>query len=259
MGGRRGSNQPPSVPAGRWPEIIERHKCGEPVKDLANEFGITDGYMSRMLQDRGVTSADREVGAIRDKNLRKFASAVRSLLWQEESGEDETHPLYFAWKDRVDEYRKQHRLSYGAAIVQATKEQRKCWKLFLRYDVEEFDRFPDSHPAATQYKHQRLLDSVAKGKMKSEGIEQNHKQNLSWAIAAAGEFSRTGVEPASCPNDAAYFLYEQAKSSPETFLARFTSIESKTGNKDEPDRLTSERAIGEIDGFLKTLADDTDE
>jgi hypothetical protein len=253
---RRGRGAPPSLSPDEWEEAIERYKSGEKVQDLAKDFRVSTGTMGSGLRTQQI---QKEIGSIRDKNLSKFASEARSILWRVDSGKDEKHPLYHEWKDRVHKFQTRHKCSYGAAVIQATKFYRKCWKLFLKYDVEQFDKYPESHPAVTQYKSQLLKDGVSKNRMKNEGIDQGHKDNLAWAIAAAGEEARTGVPPESCPNDAAYFLYQQAIASPEAFLARFTSIESKTSGKDEPGRLTAKRAVEEINGLLSTLLNDTDE
>lgn len=64
--------------------------------------------------------------------------------------------------------------------------------------------------------------------VKNLDIEQTLRDNAQWAIAAAGETSRTGQLPKECPNDQAYFMYLQAKENPKEFFARFAQIESKS-------------------------------
>jgi len=256
------ANTPPQAPRQKrldddqWSEIIERYLSGERCGDLAKEFNVSHSCVSNHMRERLIQRGSVS-GKIRDTNLRKFSSEARSILWREENGINERHPLYHGWKDAVEEFKSKHKCSLGAAIIQVCKNYKQLWPLFRRYNVEQFDKYPESHPGITAYRNLRKKEKAI-AKIRNEGVEQSHRQNLSWAISAAGENARTGVDPESCPNDAAYYLYMQAIESPKEFLARFTAIESKANDGDAPNRLASERSIGELDSMLDTILDDSE-
>jgi len=253
--------QPNKISPDGWAEIAERLACGEMVKDIAKEFNVAPTTIARGSKERSIQAAARGIGAkgIREPQLKKFAAEARSLIWRADTKIDEKHPQYFAWKDNIEVLKERHRITYGAALIQASKNVQILWPLFRKFNVERYDKFPTSHPTITRYREQGF--SERKGvTVKNEQIEQDHKANLNWAIAAAGENQRTGNPPTSCPNDAAYFLYEQAISSPGTFLSRFTSMESKVDvgvSKDERTR-DDQRSLDEINNMLSALDGDAD-
>ena len=91
--------------------------------------------------------------------------------------------------------------------------------------------------------------------IQSENVEQTFRENLTWAIDAAGLKLRTGKSPTKCPNDSAFFLYQQAVENPKDFLTKFAQIEGRSGDSDE-DKETSrvcKRAIFEIEEQLAAL------
>ena len=85
-----------------------------------------------------------------------------------------------------------------------------------------------------------------------DGKELSYRENLQWALAAAGEFLRTKKRPVSCPNDSAWFLYCQAIEEPKDFMAKVGQIEAKNlGDETEQNaRIHARRAIEEIDAML---------
>jgi predicted transcriptional regulator len=87
------------------------------------------------------------------------------------------------------------------------------------------------------------------------GRELSYRENLNWAISAAGEHSITRMHPKDCPNNTAWFLYKQALKEPKDFMAKFGQVESKS-DSGENDRLVKQgtkHSIEEIDAFLKGL------
>ena len=92
-------------------------------------------------------------------------------------------------------------------------------------------------------------------KIVCEGKEQSYLENVRWAMAAAGEFHRTGERPRSCPNDACWFLYTQAIDNPKDFMAKVGQAEAKadTGESERALRAAGQKSIAEIEAMLKTL------
>jgi len=85
-------------------------------------------------------------------------------------------------------------------------------------------------------------------------IEQTFQENLAWAIQSAGLLLRTKQKPTECPNDTAFFLYQQACEDPKGFLGRFAQIEGKmSGEKDNELEKESKRSVAEIEEQLQAL------
>uniref|UniRef100_A0A6M3LMN1 Uncharacterized protein n=1 Tax=viral metagenome TaxID=1070528 RepID=A0A6M3LMN1_9ZZZZ len=63
--------------------------------------------------------------------------------------------------------------------------------------------------------------------VKSLDIDQTLRENVQWALEAAGLKHRTGRDPTECPNDQAYFMFLEACERPKDFFAKFSQIESK--------------------------------
>ena len=94
--------------------------------------------------------------------------------------------------------------------------------------------------------------------IQSEDIKQTFREDLAWAIQAAGLKLRTKESPTKCPNDSAFFLYQQAVENPKDFLTKFAQIEGRSGDSDE-DKETSrvcKRAIFEIEEQLTAMDDE---
>ena len=90
--------------------------------------------------------------------------------------------------------------------------------------------------------------------VQSSGIEQSYRANINWALSAAGEFSRTGIEPKTCPNDAAWFLYQQAIDDPKDFMAKVSAVEKSAESEDgKEDKKSTKKTLSEIESFLERL------
>lgn len=91
--------------------------------------------------------------------------------------------------------------------------------------------------------------------VRSEGREQTYRENLNWAINAAGEHLRTKKNPMICPNDAAWFLYCQAIEEPKDFMQKVGQVESKAAEEDPRKDIvrSSRKTLEEIKDFLENL------
>jgi len=99
----------------------------------------------------------------------------------------------------------------------------------------------------------------ANERIECEDIHQSYRQNLAWAIDAAGHYLRTKEFPATCPNNSAYFLLQQALDSPKEFMTKVNQIEGRKDEEDQTLQAASKRAIEEIDAMLATLLEDEGE
>ena len=176
----------------------------------------------------------------------EFAKRVRSILWREDKGPEKK--TYERWQARVAELEAGD-LSHNEAVVRASKEYPCLTRLFREYDVSEFDPHPEAFPVTTA--HEPIKNAPP-----SAGLEQSHRQNLQWAIEAAGRYIRTGISPASTPNDSAWYLYQQALDEPKDFLGRFNQVETKQSDELEEQRRarrSGQRSIEEIEEMLEML------
>ncbi len=179
-------------------------------------------------------------------SMDEFAKKARSILWVQEQGKD--RPTYDLWQSLVKKM-VEGGLSKPQAVIQASKGFLCLSELFTEYDTSRSDPDPSYCPVKTN-------GNVSKAEIACEDKEQTHRENLTWAIEAAGKFLRTGKSPNAAPNNAAYFLFRQACDEPKDFLSRFTQVDMKAGDTGEEAALmmrTSDRSIKEIDDMLETL------
>ncbi len=180
------------------------------------------------------------------KQVQEFRSRCRSMLWRHDGGVKKEYERFEA---RVSALMDRSKYGILQATVQAAKDHKCLKRLFREYDVSAFDPNPDSHPSL-------VSDDLEITDIKNEEKEQTHRENLQWAIAMAGRYLRTNEEPAVVPNDAAYYLYQQACAEPKDFLSKFNQIESK-GDSELDERKKSrnagKRRIEEIDEMLSML------
>jgi len=248
------------IPISIQDEIRTRYRGGDcTLKQLSEEFGFCQRTI-RVCVHRDDKKAD-SLGCttrfgFRSKTFENFMSDVRKFLWRMPPN-DHKHTVYYDWLETVRVLIEEKHVAKNFAYVEACKEVRELVPFFRKYDVQKFDRFPESNSAIAEI--YAKFWSAAEKPVHSENLEQSHHENLAWAIQAAGEQLRTGKDPETCPNDSAFYLYTQAKEGPKEFLARFTTIESKLGDKDAPNRALSSRAIQEINELLTTIFDDTEE
>ncbi len=188
----------------------------------------------------------RDEKSVLKTSMDEFGKKARSILWSQEQGKD--RPTYDLWQSLVRKM-VDGGLSKPQAVVQASKGFLCLSELFIEYDTSRSDPDPGYCPVKTN-------GNVSKAEIACEDKEQTHRENLTWAIEAAGKFLRTGKAPSAAPNNAAYFLFQQACDEPKDFLSRFTQVDMKAGDTGEEAALmmrTSDRSIKEIDEMLDTL------
>jgi hypothetical protein len=107
---------------------------------------------------------------------------------------------------------------------------------------------------AVRPKQQKVTPSGLNLPTECADKEQSYRENLRWAINAAGEFLRSGKRPAICPNNSAWYLFVQATKDPKDFLGRVGQIESKgEDDSDKELRVSTKHSIEEIELFLQEL------
>ncbi|MCP4899999.1 MAG: hypothetical protein GY906_23775 [bacterium] len=177
------------------------------------------------------------------QQVTEFIKRCRSMLWRSDQ------KAYVKWEERIKELVNAAKYSNLQASVQAAKDHACLKKLFREYDVSAYDPNPESHPPV-------LPDGSSSPEVECEGKDLSHRENLKWAINAAGHYLRTGEKPTTAPNDAAYWLYQQAQDEPKDFLAKFNQVESKGDSELDEQRKarsTGKRRIEEIDEMLSIL------
>ncbi len=231
--------------------MIERYVAGETGMALAKAYEVAPSTINRHLTRAGVIRA-KSKRSKQSQAVVDFAKRVRSVLWRQ----DKNHATYQKWRDRAEELESPNHGGYTRheAVVRASKEFPCLRKLFREYDVSFYDPNPESHPDVPHG------NPITNANVLSEGIEGSHRDNLRWAIDAAGRSLRTGEAPKSAPNDAAYYLFRQAIEEPKDFLSRVNQIEAK-GDEDERARMSArkqgERSVAEIEEMLKSLNEES--
>ncbi len=188
----------------------------------------------------------------------EFAKRVKSALWRQDTGKE--RPKYDAWVKKVVELESSEGAGYthAQAIVQASKDYTCLFRLFREYDLSAFDPNPDSHPQIRKFGESKSKDI---SEVICEGKKQPYRQSLNWALDNAGTYLRTGVEPVTCPNDIAWYLYEQAKAEPKDFLGKVNQVEMRGDSESEDVRnakKSGRRSIAEIDMMLSELESEDD-
>lgn len=187
--------------------------------------------------------------------VEEFVSAARKILWRIHP---HLHTEYHEWNSLVQRLQSTRKYTRYQAMVQASKDFECLHDLFGCYDLSLHDPDPSSHgdlAAIAKARKEAARGNAPGVAIKSEGVSQSHRQNLTWALEAAGRFLRTAEEPAKCPNDAAYYLYRRAIEEPKEFLAKVTQTESKV-KTDDGDERAGKRSIRELGEMLETLAEE---
>lgn len=201
-------------------DIIKR--CGYNIS-----FGrITMALNNYPVVQPVITPACRE-------EYKKFISAVKK---------------YSGWRQEVKKVYKDSTFTPRQARIEACKRLPGLHHLLEKYDVRIFDRDTSTYPMSEKQK--------PPSEIVIEGREQSYRENLRWAIEAAGAFQRTKVPPALCPNNTAYYLYTQAVAEPKEFLSRLGQVELKTDYSEEERQNANKaanRSITEIDQMLNEI------
>lgn len=233
-------------------EVITRRDLGEPMAAMAKTFGVSITTISKICKKAGVNrpiQKDRLVAPA--KSVTEFAKRARSILWRQDSGS--IRKTYDQWEAKVKDLEVNGGMNPKQAIVQASKDFARLEILFREFDVSEYDPHPDSHPRIQKHGQPEPVENI-----ECEDKEQSHRENLIWAIEAAGKKLRTGESPISAPNDAAYYLYCQARNEPKDFLGKFTQVEAKSSSdsdEDRDNRKRGKRSVDEIEEMLQSLTE----
>jgi len=235
-------------------EVCNRWLAGETQGALAREFGVCDRTIKNLRTTRGLRSRPKKTPKkASGANIAEFSSRAKSVLWRQDTSPEK--PTYHSWKARVEalESKDGGNLSHNEAIVRASKEYTCLLRLFREYDVSHFDPNPESHP---KIKHFGQNISHDESQVTVEGIDQTYRDNLRWAMTAAGAFLRAGITPETCPNDASWYLYRQAIDEPKDFMGKVGQMETKV-DKDAENRAglrkDSQRSIAELNDYLAEL------
>lgn len=172
-----------------------------------------------------------------------FEQRVKAALWIRVVGREKKRPDFDEYKRLVEEWRNEKGVGRRQAVVNASLTFDKLAVIIADYDL-------------TQYGVPKSKSDTESSSIHSDNVKQSYRENLRWAISAAGKQKRTGEDPETCPNDAAYYLFRQAKDDPKDFLSKIGQVESKSTSQDEiseDERRQATRSINEIDEMLETL------
>lgn len=235
-------------------DIGRRFSAGEPAVSICERYAIAYVTLKRYVRLLGARRPVEPPKYRGDRftptaQVMEFAKRVKKYLWPLDG---KSRKRFNAFQERRLHLEDQEGYSFGQAIVKAAKdfpEVDGLWGLFP--DIRAFDVDPSTSPEIK-------INRQGYG-MNCEGKELTYRENLNWALNAAGEWLRTGEEPESCPNNQSYYLFVQAREEPRNFLQRVSQAESKgDGQRDEERKLEkdSKRAADDIDRMLKELGDE---
>ena len=248
-------------------EICERYKYGETLKELGKDFGLGTETVRLYLEKRGIQRGRYNTEGV-IPGLRDFLRQVRKILFRYDRGPDKKS--YNDWQGKTLELYQTGDYSKYECQVMAARKFECCRPLFDKFDVSAYDPmakkgdvtggntpFPEgSQVAISENTIERLTSKKpVKNVIECEDKDLSYRENLSWAVKAVGSERRTGVPPETCPNDTAYWLYEQAKMEPKEFLAKLNAIEARNlGKEDESvGRRAAKRSIEDLDAMLAEL------
>ena len=230
-------------------EVVAKTKSGATNRELAAEYGVCTSTIKKICRIHGARRPFNVRTAC--ENFVEFQKRANSILWRQDQGKEKL--TYEKFRARVAELQSADGggLDHKQAVVRACKEYPCLHRLFREYDVRKYDPNSESHPEVKHFGTPTGKQSVI-----NENKEQSYRENLAWAMAAAGEYLRTEKYPAIVPNDAAYYLFIQASENPKDFLSRVGQVESKGDGGLEEARLTKKagsRSIAELDSMLQEL------
>jgi len=187
----------------------------------------------------------------KQSEIQKFRSRARSILW------NYSPAAYKAWEQEIEKLLEQHEdWSRDEALVLACKNYKQLAELFKVYDVSIYDKFPDLHPNIKRSAPVQVEDDNCRPIPVCENLNMSHREQLRWALDAAGQYAAAGIEPESCPCWGAYYLYLQAQDNPKEFMTKLASSEAKVDQQAEfadSIRSSSRKSVTEIDEILTMI------
>ncbi len=238
-------------------EVAECYSQGASYMELSKKFGCAPTTIRKYCKRFGAKKPPKprtEGKSTNDTSVYKFAKRARKVLWRQNSGGPSDRVQYNEWNDQIEALVDKG-MNKSQATVQASKDFDCLHSLFSEFDLAPSDPNPESHPNIQTHGRQGVENDI-----ECEGVVQSHRENLAWAIEAAGRYLRTGEHPAVAPNDAAYFLYTSACNDPREFLGKFTQVDLRGGDDGEEERLSrksGERSIEEINSMLEAMLEES--
>ena len=170
---------------------------------------------------------------------------------QSDDGPREKRVNYLIWEARIEELQEESGLEKKVAICQASKEFSSLLPLFRKHNVSRYDLALDDKGKVGLTVSDEKLAAI-----ECEDKTLSRLEELDWACRAAGKYARTREMPITCPNDAAFFLLQQAIEEGKHFLDKVMQMTCK--NMDEADQqrrasISGNRAIKEIESMLEVI------
>lgn len=192
---------------------------------------------------------------IKNRSVQAFVTKAKKLLWRV-NRQDFTDFL-----ENIKRLQTEKNYTKSQAAVMAAKEFTCLLDLFKEFDVSQFDPDPTSHQQVDRLagftsdhnkpEAERKTTTPARDEIRITGIEGTLRENLNWAMEAAGRFLRTSESPRECPNDSAYYLYRRAVDEPKEFLMRLGQVEGKSADAGQTGIKTeTKRSVKELDQML---------
>lgn len=239
--------------------IVELWEVGDQtLESLGVRFNVASSSIRKLLIKRKVYKPKERLQI--SKTLAEFEKRARSIIWRDDPKKD--HEAYNAWLARIEALESEDGggMSHGEAVIRASKEYPCLYRLFREYDVRAFDPHPESH-AAVQHFGEVAKATVTPGEdvdVVFEDRDCTYRENLTWAMGAAGEYLHTKQHPGLCPNYSAWFLYMQAVENPKEFLTRIGQIEAKNDESETKRALMKggRKSVAEIDAMLEELEEE---
>ncbi|KKK85200.1 hypothetical protein LCGC14_2775680 [marine sediment metagenome] len=271
-------------------EMIQRYQIGATQKELSDAFGVTTQTIRKhlkradVLRPASMYKNKKEFRENPKKKVREFFKEASSILWRMDGPSKDR---YTAWRALIVSLIEDTECSWEDAVVQASRSQKCLRNLIRQYKLWEFTLLhatkvelemvqqeiikektreivekEKNRDIQTQTSSSQITDAqthtvltVSDSKITCTNTEQPFRENLAWAIQAAGLLLRTGEKPKECPNDSAFFLYSQACDDPKGFLGRFAQIEGKSVEDKEDNELqkATKRSVAEIEEQLQML------
>ena len=227
--------------------IAARVDNGETRTELAKEYGVAFSTIRKAIEK--VQAGKVPTPGAPPVSINDFRKRAHKLLWRANSGKEKVQ--YDKWQALVEELKKDGKMSAHQAIIQASKSFDVLKPLFATCDVNALDPYPGSHTDIVHYGKDADRPTI-----KCLNKVLSNRENLAWAIEAAGEErSPEGDPPAETPNWTAYYMYLQALTDPSAFTGKYLSTIGKVDGEegDENMRKSGRRSISELNEMLETL------
>ncbi len=241
--------------------ILEQWQRGIPQNKLAAEYGVAVATITKIVSEAGFKRYGDEPDLLSEleepkKKLTQYAKFVKEAkeILRDQAFDGKGVDMHTTWMNWVEVLGSEG-FTRQQAAVEGSKGFACLRRLYMKYDVYEFDLKPDSHP---EIRHKRdMKESKDAKSVPSDDRELSYRENIRWAAAAAGLFLRTGKEPESTPNDTAWFLFCMAKEEPKDFMAKISQVESKDVGEGEDERFIKRegnRMIKQLDDMIGELS-----